>query len=125
MTLPSALPALSFLARARDEHQRTAGRRHFATVLFARCRLPTVVMPRALDFLTNFNDDLFQVQIRASYYFACHLTMLATGSPFDADLHPGLVRLSASAAVRRNRGGNAAMLVFAILLPTVDPVSLR
>ena len=39
--------------------------------------------PRALEFLTNFNDDVFQVQIRASYYFSfVTLTLLATGVAF-------------------------------------------
>jgi sec-independent protein translocase protein TatC len=103
----------------------------FATVLFA-CGVAFsyfVVMPRALEFLTNFNDDVFQVQIRASYYFSfVTLTMLATGLAFQMPIFIlGLVRLRilSAARLRRNRRvGIAAMLVFAILLPTVDPVSL-
>ena len=134
VTLPVLLYQLwSFLAPALETSiQRTvAVFATFATVLFA-CGVAFsyfVVMPRALDFLTNFNDDLFQVQIRASYYFSfVTLTMLATGLAFQMPIFIlGLVRLRilSAAKLRRNRRvGIAAMLVFAILLPTVDPVSL-
>ena len=86
-------------------------------------------MPRALGFLTNFNDDIFQVQIRASYYFSfVTLTLLATGLAFQMPIFIlALVRLRVltAAKLRRNRRlGLLGMLVFAILLPTVDPVSL-
>ena len=86
-------------------------------------------MPRALDFLTNFNDEVFQVQIRASYYFSfVTLTLLATGLAFQMPIFIlALVRLRVltAAKLRRNRRiGMVGMLVFAILLPTVDPVSL-
>jgi sec-independent protein translocase protein TatC len=134
VTLPVLLYQLwSFLAPALDTSiQRTvAVFATFATVLFA-CGVAFsyfVVMPRALEFLTNFNDDVFQVQIRASYYFSfVTLTMLATGLAFQMPIFIlGLVRLRvlSAARLRRNRRvGIAAMLVFAILLPTVDPVSL-
>jgi sec-independent protein translocase protein TatC len=88
-----------------------------------------IVMPRALDFLTNFNDDVFQVQIRASYYFSfVTLTLLATGLAFQMPIFIlALVRLRVLTAekLRRNRRmGILFMVVFAILLPTVDPVSL-
>ena len=103
----------------------------FSTVLFAIGVAFSyfVVMPRALNFLTNFNDDIFQVQIRASYYFSfVTLTMLATGLAFQMPIFIlALVRLRilTAAKLRSNRRiGIAAMLVFAILLPTVDPVSL-
>jgi sec-independent protein translocase protein TatC len=134
VTLPVLLYQLwSFLAPALETSiQRTvAVFATFATVLFA-CGVAFsyfVVMPRALEFLTNFNDDVFQVQIRASYYFSfVTLTMLATGLAFQMPIFIlGLVRLRvlSAARLRRNRRvGIAAMLVFAILLPTVDPVSL-
>jgi sec-independent protein translocase protein TatC len=134
VTLPVLLYQLwSFLAPALETSiQRTvAVFATFATVLFA-CGVAFsyfVVMPRALQFLTNFNDDVFQVQIRASYYFSfVTLTMLATGLAFQMPIFIlGLVRLRvlSAARLRRNRRvGIAAMLVFAILLPTVDPVSL-
>jgi sec-independent protein translocase protein TatC len=134
VTLPVLLYQLwAFLAPAIETSvQRTvAVFATFATVLFATGVAFSyfVVMPRALDFLTNFNDDVFQVQIRASYYFSfVTLTMLATGLAFQMPIFIlALVRLRVltAARLRRNRRmGIVAMLVFAILLPTVDPVSL-
>ena len=134
VTLPVLLYQLwAFLAPALEANiQRTvAVFATFATVLFAIGVAFSyfVVMPRALSFLTNFNDDVFQVQIRASYYFSfVTLTMLATGLAFQMPIFIlALVRLRilTAAKLRRNRRlGIAAMLVFAILLPTVDPVSL-
>ena len=134
VTLPVLLYQLwAFLAPALDTSiQRTvAVFATFSTVLFALGVAFSyfVVMPRALTFLTNFNDDVFQVQIRASYYFSfVTLTMLATGLAFQMPIFIlALVRLRilTAARLRRNRRvGIAAMLVFAILLPTVDPVSL-
>ena len=134
VTLPVLLYQLwAFLAPALETSiQRTvAVFATFSTVLFA-CGVAFsyfVVMPRALDFLTNFNDDIVHVQIRASYYFSfVTMTMLATGLAFQMPIFIlGLVRLRilSAARLRRNRRvGIAAMLVFAILLPTVDPVSL-
>ena len=134
VTLPVLLYQLwAFLAPALEANiQRTvAVFATFATVLFAIGVAFSyfVVMPRALSFLTNFNEDVFQVQIRASYYFSfVTLTMLATGLAFQMPIFIlALVRLRilTAAKLRRNRRlGIAAMLVFAILLPTVDPVSL-
>ena len=103
----------------------------FATILFGTGIAFSyfVVMPRALEFLTNFNDDVFQVQIRASYYFSfVTVTLLATGLAFQMPIFIlALVRIRVLTAerLRRNRRlGILGMLVFAILLPTVDPVSL-
>ena len=134
VTLPILLYQLwAFLAPAIEESiQRTvAVFATFATVLFAGGVAFSyfVVMPRALAFLTNFNDDVFQVQIRASYYFSfVTLTLLATGLAFQMPIFIlALVRLRVLTAerLRRNRRmGMLAMLVFAILRPTVDPVSL-
>jgi sec-independent protein translocase protein TatC len=134
VTLPVLLYQLwAFLAPALETSiQRTvAVFATFSTVLFGFGVAFSyfVVMPRALDFLTNFNDDIVHVQIRASYYFSfVTLTMLATGLAFQMPIFIlALVRLRVltAARLRRNRRvGIAAMLVFAILLPTVDPVSL-
>jgi sec-independent protein translocase protein TatC len=102
-----------------------------ATVLFATgvTFSYVVVLPRALDFLTNFNEDEFDVQIRASYYFSfVTLTLIATGLAFQMPIFIlALVRLRilTAAKLRRNRRiGIVFMVVFAVLLPTVDPVSL-
>ncbi len=134
VTLPILLYQLwAFLAPAIETSvQRTvAVFATFATVLFAGGVAFSyfVVMPRALEFLTNFNDDVFQVQIRASYYFSfVTVTLLATGLAFQMPIFIlALVRLRVltAAKLRRNRRvGMLGMLVFAILLPTVDPVSL-
>jgi sec-independent protein translocase protein TatC len=103
----------------------------FATVLFA-CGIAfsyTVVMPKALTFLVGYDSDLYDVQIRASYFLSFVTVMLlASGVAFLMPIFIlGLVRLGvvSSTKLRRNRRiGIVAMLAFAILLPTVDPVSL-
>jgi sec-independent protein translocase protein TatC len=134
VTLPILLYQLwAFLAPAIEESvQRTvAVFATIATCLFAGGVAFSyfVVMPRALSFLTNFNEDVFEVQIRASYYFSfVTVTLLATGLAFQMPIFIlALVRLRVLTAerLRRNRRmGMLGMLVFAILLPTVDPVSL-
>jgi sec-independent protein translocase protein TatC len=88
-----------------------------------------IVLPRALDFLTNFGDEFFEIDIRASYYFSfVTVTLLATGIAFQMPIFIlALVRLRVltAAQLRRNRRiGILFMVVFAVLLPTVDPVSL-
>ena len=88
-----------------------------------------IVLPRALDFLTSYDDNIYDIQIRASYYYSfAALTLLAGGLAFLMPIFIlALVRLRilTAAKLRSNRRmGIAAMLVFAILLPTVDPVSL-
>ena len=134
VTLPILLYQLwAFLAPAIEEKvQKTvAVFSVLATMLFAGGIAFSyfIVMPRALDFLTNFNEDVFEVQIRASYYFSfITLTLLATGLAFQMPIFIlALVRLRVltSAQLRRNRRfGILFMVVFAVLLPTVDPVSL-
>jgi sec-independent protein translocase protein TatC len=102
-----------------------------ATVLFV-CGVAFmyfVVLPIALDFLTSYNEELFAIQIRASYYFSfVAFTLLAGGLVFLMPIFLlGLVRLRVVSArqLRVNRRyAFVGLLVFAILLPTVDPVSL-
>lgn len=133
-----ALPVLlwqvwSFLAPAVDaHHQRVVlGFVALATGLFA-CGVVFmyyVVLPRALDFLTTFDDDIYDNQIRASYYLTfVSWTLLAGGLAFLMPIFVlGLVRLRVltSSQLRGNRStAFVVLLVFAILLPTVDPVSL-
>jgi sec-independent protein translocase protein TatC len=88
-----------------------------------------VVLPAAVKFLTNFDDSLYDVQIRASYYLSfTSLVLLACGLAFEMPIFIlALVRIRvlSSAKLRSNRRlGYLLMIVFAILLPTVDPVSL-
>jgi sec-independent protein translocase protein TatC len=88
-----------------------------------------VVLPRALDFLVSYDDELYDIQIRASYYYTfAAMTLLAGGLAFLMPIFVlGLVRLRivTSDRLRKNRRiAFVALLCFAILLPTVDPVSL-
>jgi len=102
-----------------------------ATALFA-CGIAFmywIVLPLALDFLTSYNEELFDIQIRASYYFSfVAFTLLAGGLTFLMPIFLlGLVRLRVLTArqLRVNRRyAFVGLLCFAILLPTVDPVSL-
>ena len=56
-----------------------------ATALFATgvAFMYYVVLPRALDFLTSYDDNIYNIQIRASYYYNfAALTLLAGGLAF-------------------------------------------
>jgi sec-independent protein translocase protein TatC len=133
-----ALPILlwqiwGFLAPAVDESlQRSLiGFVIFGTALFVAgvAFAYYIIMPKALTFLTNFGDDLFEVQIRASYYFTfVTMMMFATGLAFLMPIFLlALARIGvvSSSKLRRNRRfALLGLLVFAIMLPTVDPVSL-
>jgi sec-independent protein translocase protein TatC len=132
--LPIVLYQLwAFLAPALQEHmQRTVaiasaigGALFAGGVAFAYF----VVLPRALTFLTSFNEELFDIQIRASYYFSFVLVaLLGMGIVFEMPIFVlTLVRLRivTAAQLRQNwRFGVVAVFLVAILLPTVDPVSL-
>lgn len=88
-----------------------------------------VVMPAATKFLLNFNDDQFNVQVRARDYYGFFVTtLLAVGLIFQmpvgilAVTRLGIVTPDQLAANRRY-----ALLVIAILaaaLPGVDPVTM-
>jgi sec-independent protein translocase protein TatC len=134
IALPIVLYQLwSFLAPALEEAKQrtvalaaTAGAGLFAAgVAFAYF----VVLPKALTFLTSFNEEVFSTQIRASYYFSFVLVaLLGMGLVFEMPIFVlTLVRLRivTSEQLRRNwRMGVVLVFVVAILLPTVDPVSL-
>jgi sec-independent protein translocase protein TatC len=102
-----------------------------ATLLFAGGMAFSyfIVLPKALAFLTEFDDDLYDIQIRASYYLSfVALMIFATGLVFQLPIFVlALVRLSilTTDQLRRNRKlAYVILLGAAILLPTVDPVSL-
>jgi sec-independent protein translocase protein TatC len=134
LVLPVILwQAWAFLAPAvSDETQRILGVFVvLATLLFVAgvvfCY--SIVLPKALSFLIDYDSELYTEQIRASYFLSfVTLTLLAFGIAFEMPIFVlGLVRLGVLSAdlLRRNRRvGYVAMLAFAILLPTVDPVSL-
>jgi sec-independent protein translocase protein TatC len=134
IALPIVLYQLwSFLAPAFEERmQRTVAFAAMAgAVLFAAgvTFAYVVVLPKALTFLTSFNEEFFEIDIRASYYFSFVLVaLLGMGLVFEMPIFVlTLVRLRIVTAeqLRRNwRMGVVLVMVVAILLPTVDPVSL-
>jgi sec-independent protein translocase protein TatC len=123
----------SFLAPAFEEHvQRVVAIFvAIATGLFA-CGVAFgyfVVLPAALSFLVDYDTEHFDTQIRASYYLSfAALTLLALGLVFELPIWIlALVRLRVltSDRLRRNRRvGYVLAIALAILLPTIDPVSL-
>jgi sec-independent protein translocase protein TatC len=132
--LPVVLYQLwSFLAPAVEEHtQRIVSVFVLvATGLFASGLAfgYFVVLPRAITFLTNFDEELYDVQIRASYYYSfVSLALVGMALVFEMPIFIlALVRLRVLTAdrLRRNRRmGIFLVVLVAILLPTVDPVSL-
>ena len=88
-----------------------------------------IVLSPAVKFLVNFDASLYDTQVRASYYLSfAALLLFALGIVFELPIFIlALVRLRvlSAAKLRRNRRiGYVVMLVIAILLPTIDPVSL-
>jgi sec-independent protein translocase protein TatC len=88
-----------------------------------------VVMPAAVNFLLDFNDDQFNIQLRArEYYGFFAMTEIACGLIFQLPLaiialtRLGIVRVEQLSEYRRY-----AYLVIAILaaaLPGVDPITM-
>ena len=134
LALPVVLYQLwSFLAPAVEEHvQRVVSIFvALATALFAGGVVfgYFILLPRAISFLTSFDEHLYDAQIRASYYLSfVSVTLLATGLAFELPIFVlALVRLRILTAerLRRNRRlGIFLVVLAAVLLPTVDPVSL-
>jgi sec-independent protein translocase protein TatC len=123
----------SFLAPAMEEHAQRIVSLFvlFATGLFAGGLAfgYFVVLPRALTFLTNFDDHLYDVQIRANYYYSfVSLALVGLALVFEMPIFIlALVRLRVLTAerLRHNRRlGIFLVVCVAVLLPTVDPVSL-
>src|SRR5215211_6506636 len=88
-----------------------------------------VVLPPAIKFLLQFNADEFNTQIRArDYYSFTTLTMLAMGVGFQVPVGIlGLVRLDIVSVEKLRKNRRYAFLgsaVLAMLLPTIDPVSM-
>ena len=89
-----------------------------------------VALPRAADFLLNFNDDEFDILLRAQDYYSFAVVFLASiGLLFQVPVGVlALTRLEivSVAQLRRNRGyvllGIA--VVAAIVTPTPDPVTM-
>ncbi len=88
-----------------------------------------VVMPPAVDFLLGFNDNEFNVQVRArDYYSFFATTMLAGGLIFQLPLALiALTRLDIVSVEQLRANRRYAYLGIALLaaaLPGVDPVSM-
>jgi sec-independent protein translocase protein TatC len=134
LALPVVLYQLwSFLAPAMEENTQRVVSLFvlIATVLFAGGLAfgYFVVLPRAITFLTNFDESLYNNLIRASYYFSfVSLALVGMGLVFELPIFIlALVRLRVLTAdrLRSNRRlGVFLVVLVAVLLPTVDPVSL-
>jgi sec-independent protein translocase protein TatC len=133
LALPVILWQLwSFLAPAVEEH---AERVVFLFVLLATALLVCgtafgywIVLPKAIHFLTSFDDSVYNVQIRAREYFSFVITvLLAVGLVFELPIFIlALVRLGvlSTRTLRSNRRiGYFIVAVIAVLLPGVDPVT--
>jgi sec-independent protein translocase protein TatC len=102
----------------------------FASVLLA-CGIAFgywLVLPQALHFLTHYDDQLYNIQIRARDYFSfATAVLLAVGIVFELPIFVlGLVRIGilSTYTLRHNRRlGYFIVAVIAVLLPGVDPVT--
>jgi sec-independent protein translocase protein TatC len=134
LALPIVLWQLwSFLAPAFEEHSQrlVAAFVAFGTLLFSSGVVfgYYVVLPAALRVLTNYNHQLFNIQVRAREYFTfVTLTLFAIGLGFELPIFMlALVRLGivSSRRLRQTRRvGIVIVVAVAVLLPTVDPISL-
>jgi sec-independent protein translocase protein TatC len=87
-----------------------------------------LVLPQALHFLTHYDDQLYNIQIRARDYFSfATAVLLAVGIVFELPIFVlGLVRIGilSTYTLRHNRRlGYFIVAVIAVLLPGVDPVT--
>lgn len=88
-----------------------------------------VVMPAAVNFLLNFNDDQFNIQLRArEYYSFFSMTEIACGLMFQLPLaivavvRLGIVRVE---QLRENRRyAYLGIAILAAALPGVDPITM-
>ena len=86
------------------------------------------MLPAAVHFLTNYDSEQFNIQIRARDYYAfTSLLLLAVALAFEVPVFVlGLVRLRIVSAAKLRQGwrvGIFAMTALGVLLPGVDPVS--
>jgi sec-independent protein translocase protein TatC len=132
-----ALPVLlwqtwSFLAPALDE----SSQRPIALFVLFAAMLAVggiafgyfVVLPAAVHFLTNYDSDLFNIQIRARDYISfASLVLLAVAIVFQVPIFVlALVRLRIMSAARLRRTwrtGVVVMAAIAVALPGVDPIT--
>lgn len=118
-------------AWSREERRQIAGYLVMAPVLFVGGVVFAyfMVIPAAADFLLNFNDEQFAIQVRArEYYSFFGLSLLSIGALFEfpiallAAMKMGVVTPS---QLRRNRRyALLAIAVVAMILPGTDPVTM-
>jgi sec-independent protein translocase protein TatC len=87
-----------------------------------------VALPAALHFLTNYDNSVYDVQIRAADFISFAVLVLAAcGAVFELPIVVlGLVRIRAlsSAKLRRNRRiGYMIVAAIGVALPGVDPIT--
>jgi sec-independent protein translocase protein TatC len=121
------------LRRAGHDSEGTAWHRRFT--LFAAALLVggtvfgyRVALPAALHLLTNYDNSVYNVQIRAADFISFSVLVLAAcGAVFELPIVVlGLVRVGAlsSAKLRGNRRiGYMIVAVIGVALPGVDPVT--
>jgi sec-independent protein translocase protein TatC len=88
-----------------------------------------VVLPNAINFLANFNDDNFDILLQArDYYRFCVMVLIAIGLLFQIPVGVLAVTRSGILSVAQLRGGRRyailAIAVLAMLLPGTDPVTM-
>ena len=88
-----------------------------------------VVMPAALDFLLSFNEDSFNIEVRASEYYGFFmLTLIAVGVLFQIPVAVlSVCRLGIVTPEQLAHNRRYAVLVIAVaamLLPGTDPVTM-
>ncbi len=87
-----------------------------------------IALPASVHFLTTFDAELYDVQVRASsFYTFALLVILSVGIVFQLPIFVlGLVRLgvTSSTRLRRNRRiGYVIVTAVAVALPGVDPIT--
>jgi sec-independent protein translocase protein TatC len=122
----------SFLAPAFQERSQrlVAGFTAFAAILLAGGIMfgYFIALPAAVHFLTNYDSNHFNIQIRARDYYSFVITVLfAVGVVFELPIFVlALARLGIVPAskLRRNRRiGYVIVAAVAVALPGVDPVT--
>ena len=87
-----------------------------------------VALPAAVKFLTNYDNSLYNIKLRAADYISFAVLVLAAcGAVFELPIAVlGLVRVGvlSSAKLRRNRRmGYLIVTVLGVALPGVDPIT--
>jgi sec-independent protein translocase protein TatC len=87
-----------------------------------------VVLPSTIPFLLDFDDELYQIEVRArDYYSFAALTVVGVGALFELPVFLlGLVRLGVLSAERLRRSrrvGVVVLVAISVALPGVDPVT--